>query len=74
MSAVWDKLTARFYKTRPVEPAPKVVESVWRPAAQPTLPESPREKLLRERRARRKSNNRTKNKLAHAARRENWHG
>ena len=53
---------------------PRVVETEWRPAEQSTLPETPREKFLRERAHRRKAINRTKNKLAHAARRENWHG
>jgi hypothetical protein len=54
--------------------APKVAVSAWRPPTNPVLPETPREKFLRERSRRRRAVNRTKNKLAHAARRENWHG
>ena len=50
---------------------PKVVETEWRPHAGPVL-ETPRDRFLRERAHRRKAINRTKNKLAHAARRENW--
>ena len=52
---------------------PRVVETEWRPPAVSIL-ETPRDRFLRERRHRRKAINRTKNKLAHAARRENWHG
>ena len=51
---------------------PRVVETEWRPHTNPNLPETPREKFLRERSHRRKAINRTKNKLARAARRENW--
>ena len=50
---------------------PRVVETEWRPPTVSIL-ETPRDRFLRERAHRRKAINRTKNKLAHAARRENW--
>ena len=50
---------------------PRVVETEWRPPTVSVL-ETPRDRFLRERAHRRKAINRTKNKLAHAARRENW--
>ena len=51
---------------------PRVVETEWRPHLPFSILETPRDRFLRERAHRRKAINRTKNKLAHAARRENW--
>ena len=66
---VFDKLAARFRKSLPIER--KVNESTWRSPTNPTLPEMPREKFLRERSHRRKAANRTRNAVAKQSRKVN---
>ena len=61
---VFDKLAARFRKSLPIE-------STWRPPTNPTLPETPREKFLRERRHRRRAANRARNAVAKQSRKVN---
>ena len=50
---------------------PKTVEVAWRPSPAPVVPETPREKFLRERRLRRRTENRIKNRVAKSARKVN---
>ena len=65
---VFDQLAARFRKNLPI---PVPASNPWRPAEQSTLPETPREKFLRERSHRRKAANRTRNAVAKQSRKVN---
>ena len=63
----WQRQTHRSVEVT----TPRVVETEWRPAEQSTLPETPREKFLRERSHRRRSANRTRNAVAKQSRKVN---
>jgi hypothetical protein len=73
--AEWQKRIVDMLRRGPVTlnlpPQRGTVESAWRPPTDPALPETPRERFLRERAHRRKAINRTKNAVAKQARKVN---